>query len=134
MPGLSHQQSALRFLLTAGAVCVLTLTANQSANATCGDYLSHVGQHENVHSDLLLPPDQAPQKLPCSGPLCQNQRPDPTPESPLIVMTSYKPACSLVSETVARGVPQSESMSFQTLILPGDHRQRIERPPEISGS
>jgi hypothetical protein len=118
----------------AGAVCVLTLMANQTANATCGDYLSHAGQQENTPGDLLLPPDQTPQKSPCTGPQCQNHRPDPAPESPLIVITSLKPACSLVFETVARRVPQSESTGYQTLILPGDHRQRIDRPPQISGS
>lgn len=134
MPDRSYQQLALRFLLTAGALCLLTLTTIQTANASCGDYLSHTSQHDDIRSDLLHPPDQTPQKLPCSGPQCQNQRPDSAPESPVIVIAVLKPACSLFSGTAARCELQSAPMRYQSLVLPDAHRQRIDRPPQISGS
>jgi|GEM_PF-1985308 len=136
MPDRSYQQLAPRFLLTAGVLCVLTLTTIQTADASCGDYLAHTSQHDDIRSDLLHPPDQtpvqAPQKLPCSGPQCQNHRPDSAPESPVIVITVLKPACSLFSGTTARRELHSESMCDLSLVLPDAHRQRIDRPPQSS--
>ncbi|MCH9791959.1 MAG: hypothetical protein K0U82_14230 [Planctomycetes bacterium] len=132
-----NQLIVMRFLLTAGAVCVLNLTMiEKNAYATCGDYLSHTGQQREAFSDSMIPPDQnrTPQQLPCSGPRCQKHEPDPSPESPMIVITSLKPACSLLMETHHRRRQISDSMNSCTLILSGDYRQRIERPPQFSGS
>lgn len=132
----SYQQSMLRFLLTVGVVCALTLTTFQeSASATCGDYLSDTGHDDSFLTDPVNLPNltHTPHHLPCSGPQCQNQRPDPSPMPPVIVITTLKLACSLDSETDAHRPRMSISANSQTSILSGDHRRRIERPPQICG-
>jgi len=132
-----YQQSVGRFLLMVGVVCVLTLTTIQNtANATCGDYLSHTGQQAGFQAGPMNLPEQpqALQDLPCSGPQCQNHQPDPLPKPPLIVITSFKPACSLFSEMDTRQIQSSEIKGVQTVILSADYWRRIERPPQISDS
>ena len=133
MPNRSYLQSAVRFLLFAGALCVWSLSAVQTANATCGDYLSHAGQPDNSEVILLNRPDQSPQKVPCSGPECQNHQPDPAPESPLIVITSIKPACSHSSEMMSPRSSNHRSTGSHPLMLASAHRQRIDRPPQNGG-
>lgn len=130
----SYRQSVIQFLLTAVTACALTLMTSETANATCGDYLSHAGQQADVRTDLLNPSDSIPKQLPCSGPQCQNRQPGPAPEAPLIVFTSFKPACSAFTEAPAPRARQGISSSSAKLILPADHRDRIDRPPQFVGS
>ncbi|WP_145211805.1 hypothetical protein [Gimesia alba] len=130
MPNRPCPQSAIRFLLFAGAMCVWSLSAVQTANATCGDYLSHAGQPDDSEMILLHRPDQSPQKSPCSGPDCQNHQPDPSPESPLIVITLMKPACSGSSEMMMPRTPDCGSTGSHPLLLTSPSRQRIDRPPQ----
>ncbi|WP_339729638.1 hypothetical protein [uncultured Gimesia sp.] len=130
MPNRSYQQSAVRSLLIAGAMCVWSWATVQTANATCGDYLSHAGQPDDSGLVQLHRPDQAPQKTPCSGPECQNHRPDPSPESPLIVITIFKPACSVSAETMIPRTPYRSLMGSQPLMLTSALRQRVDRPPQ----
>ncbi|QDU08804.1 hypothetical protein V202x_21740 [Gimesia aquarii] len=130
----SHQQSAMQVLLTAVTVCAFTLLTSESANATCGDYLSHAGQQNENPMILLHAPDQRPQSPPCSGPECGNQQSDPQPQTPAITITILKPACSLFSETVPAHTLRSESMYYETLILPESHGRRVDRPPQALAS
>lgn len=131
----SHQQSVMQILLTAVTVCALILMTSETANATCGDYLSHAGQQNEAQTDLLHSPDQRPQQnLPCSGPRCGNQQSDPIPQSPAFTITFLKPACSLFSKTVPACTLRNESMSYTTLILPEGHWRRVDRPPQTLDS
>ncbi|MCA9018295.1 MAG: hypothetical protein KDA77_23440, partial [Planctomycetaceae bacterium] len=105
----------------------------QMAHATCGDYLSHAGQVDSSDLILMFRPDQSPPKFPCSGPECQNHRPDPMPETPLIVITTIKPAYSVSSEMTFPPIPQCATRDSQSLLLTSACRQRIDRPPQTSG-
>ncbi len=128
----SHWQSVLRFLLTAGAVYVLTLTSLSSAHATCGDYLSHAGTPTEMQSSLLTHPVEMPVPQPCSGPECRNQAPEPAPESPLIVITVFKPACAHSRVQLVSGTPFNGVVPSQNLLYRGACRLRVDRPPRTA--
>lgn len=131
----SYPQSVMQILLTAVTVCVLILMTSETANATCGDYLSHTSQQNDVQTVLLHSPNQTPQQnLPCSGPQCGNQQSDPIPLSPANSITFLKPACSLFAETVPACTLRNESMGYTTLILPEGHWRRVDRPPQTLDS
>lgn len=134
MPDRSYRKSLIRFLLSTGVVCLLLLVMNRSANATCGDYLSHTGSQDVVGTELSDLPGQIPLELPCTGPQCQNRQPNPIPETPMNVFSSLKPACSDFNEVIISQAQQGTLMNCTTLILPEDHRDRIDRPPQIAGS
>lgn len=128
----SRWQSVLRFLLTAGAVYVLTLTSLSSAQATCGDYLSHAGSSTEMLSDLTAHPVPMPVQQPCSGPECQNHLPDPAPESPVIMMPVFKPACAFSKLQLVSGAPLEHQLPGQDLLYSGTCRLRIDRPPRTA--
>ncbi|QDV18148.1 hypothetical protein Pan153_28050 [Gimesia panareensis] len=127
-----HWQSVLRFLLTAGAVYVLSLTSLSSAHATCGDYLSHAGTPAEMQTDLQAHPIQLPAQKPCSGPECQNHVPDPVPETPVIVMSVPKPACAFSKVQLETGTPLESAVPGQNLHDSTTCRSRIERPPRTA--
>ncbi|QDT77591.1 hypothetical protein Mal35_10180 [Gimesia maris] len=126
--------SALRLLLIAVAVCAVNLMSLDSAQATCGDYLSHAGQNDTSVTDLLTEPTQLPPAMPCSGPGCQKHRPDPVPEAPVLVITVLKPACSAGFKTLKSEQRQTRLVSCSTLLCSSANRARIDRPPQLSGS
>ncbi|WP_417382607.1 hypothetical protein [Gimesia sp.] len=128
-----RSSSALRLLLIAVAVCAVNLMSLESAQATCGDYLSHAGQHDTSVTDLLTEPAQMPPAMPCSGPGCQKQRPDSTPEAPTLVITVLKPACPVGSKMLKFEQRQSRLVSCPTLLCSSANRARIDRPPQLSG-
>lgn len=125
--------SAFRLLLIAVAVCAVNLMSLDSAQATCGDYLSHAGQAETSLNDLLADPAQMPPARPCSGPGCQKHRPDPAPEAPVLVITVLKPACPVGFETLKSVPRQSSLVSCSPLLCASANRARIDRPPQLSG-
>lgn len=129
-----HWQSVLRYLLTAGAVYVLTLTSLSPAHATCGDYLHHAGSPEpaKVDTDQLTHAQPVPAQQPCSGPECQNHLPDPAPESPVIVLTASKPACAFARVELKSGAPLTAAILGQNRHYTNACRTRIDRPPRTS--
>jgi hypothetical protein len=113
----------------AGLLCLVTVWCCAStAEATCGDYLSHTGQA----SSPLLPNqhDPAAPSTPCHGPNCQ-QAPDhlPLPAPQRVVIL---PTRDLLGETVC---PNELPLDCQWLAVPSDILRdslsglRLFRPP-----
>ncbi|HAH44461.1 hypothetical protein [Gimesia sp.] len=129
----NRSSSAFRLLLTALAVCAVNLMSLDSAQATCGDYLSHTGQNETSHYDLLSDPAQPPPARPCSGPGCEKQHPDPAPETPILVTTVFKAACTGGWESVTSPQRQKSLVNSSHLLSSSAYQSRIDRPPEQRG-
>ncbi|WP_417393356.1 hypothetical protein [Gimesia sp.] len=129
----NRSSSAFRLLLTALAVCAVNLMSLDSTQATCGDYLSHAGQNETSQHDLLSDPAQPPPARPCSGPGCQKHRPDPAPETPVLVITVFKAACPGGLESVTASPRQTSLVNSSHLLSSSAYQSRIDRPPEQCG-
>lgn len=129
----SQPQSVMRFLLTAVVVAVLSSASAQTAQATCGDYLTHQTPTDSQQTHLLHFPDQRSPRIPCSGPGCQNHHPDQTPETPVVISTIFKPACAFSRIQVIGETPLRESTCGLSTVYSNPLCFRIDRPPQTAG-
>lgn len=69
-------------------VCAMGLL-EQSAEASCGDYVHISGQMPTGAADVAGLPDHSTPDVPCQGPMCRNQTPRPfTPPAPPAPVTT----------------------------------------------